>query len=85
MRQFYNKTHESKFYFWKGFNLVALFVFLSATPVYYFFLDPITLECTPAFRYATATGAVAVYCAIAYFALSKAVTHRLNKGGYEHE
>ncbi len=83
MRQFYNKTPESKFYFWKGFNLVALFVFISATPVYYLFLDPVTLECTPAFRYATATGAVAVYCAIMYFLLSKLISVKMGKGGYE--
>lgn len=83
MRQFYNKTPESKFYFWKGFNLVAVFVFITATPIYYFFLDPITLECTPAFRYATATGAVAVYCTILYYILSKAVCFRMSKGGYE--
>ncbi len=82
MRQFYNKTPESKFYFWKGFNLVAVFVFITATPVYYFFLDPITLECTPAFRYATATGAVAVYCTIMYYILSKAVCFKMSKGGY---
>ena len=83
MRQFFNKTPSSKFYYWKGFNLVALFVFLSATPVYYLFLDPITLEYTPAFRYATATGSVAVYCAILYYILSKAITYRTGKGGYE--
>jgi len=83
MRQFYNKTPESKFYFWKGFNWVAIFVFVSATPVYYMFLDPITLENTPLFRYATATGAVAVYCAIMYYVLSKLITIRLKKGGYE--
>ncbi len=83
MRQFYNKTPESKFYYWKGFNLVALFVFISATPVYYLFLDPITLVNTPAFRYATATGAVAVYCAIVYYILSKAINFKRNKGGYE--
>jgi len=83
MRQFYNKTPESKFYFWKGFNLVAIFVFITATPVYYFFLDPITLECTPAFRYATATGAVAVYCTIMYYILSKAVCFKMSKGGYK--
>ena len=83
MRQFYNKTPDSKFYFWKGFNLVALFVFISATPVYYFFLDPITLECTPAFKYATATGAVAVYCAVVYYILSKVISIKMSKGGYE--
>jgi NCS1 family nucleobase:cation symporter-1 len=83
MRQFYNKTPGSKFYFWKGFNPVALFVFITATPVYYLFLDPITLAYTPAFRYATATGAVAVYCAIMYFVLSKLITLRLHKGGYD--
>lgn len=82
MRQFYNKTPESKFYFFKGFNPVSLFVFITATPVYYFFLDPITLECTPAFRYATATGAVAIYCAILYFVLSKAINFKMKKGGY---
>jgi len=76
MRQFYNRTPESKFYYWKGFNPVALFVFVSATPVYYMFLDPITLECTQAFRYATATGAVAIYCALTYFLLSKLFTKK---------
>ena len=83
MRQFFNKTPESKFYFWKGFNLVALFVFISATPVYYMFLDPITLECTPAFRYATATGAVTIYCTVVYYLLSKVITIRMGKGGYQ--
>lgn len=83
MRQFYNKTPESKFYFWKGFNLVALFVFISATPIYYIFLDPITLEFTPAFRYATATGSVVVYCAIVYYVLSRLITVKMKKGGYK--
>jgi len=82
MRQFYNKTSGSKFYFWKGFNLVALFVFISATPVYYFFLDPVTLETTSAFRYATATGSVAIYCAVVYYILSKIICFKMNKGGY---
>lgn len=83
MRQFYNKTPGSSFYFWKGFNPVALFVFITATPVYYLFLDPITLEYTPYFRYATATGAVAVYCAVVYFILSKVISIKMRKGGYE--
>jgi len=83
MRQFYNKTPGSTFYYWKGFNLVAMFVFITATPVYYAFLDPISLECTPAFRYATATGAVAIYCAIMYFVLSKLICFKMSKGGYE--
>jgi NCS1 family nucleobase:cation symporter-1 len=82
MRQFYNKTHESKFYYWKGFNLAALFVFISATPVYYLFLDPISLEMTPLFRYATATGSVAVYCTIMYYLLSRFFVLRAGKGGY---
>ncbi|MBP6491418.1 MAG: cytosine permease [Clostridia bacterium] len=83
MRQFYNKTPGSTFYYWKGFNLVAMFVFITATPVYYAFLDPISLECTAAFRYATATGAVAIYCAIMYFVLSKLICFKMSKGGYE--
>lgn len=83
MRQFYNKTPGSSFYFWKGFNPVALFVFITATPVYYLFLDPITLEYTPYFRYATATGAVAVYCAVVYYILSKVISIKMRKGGYE--
>lgn len=82
MRQFYNKTPESKFYYWKGFNLVSIFVFVSATPVYYMFLDPITLETTSLFPYATATGSVAIYCAVVYYVLTKLIVIKLKKGGY---
>ena len=83
MREFYNKTSSSKFYYWKGFNLVAIFVFISATPIYYLFLDPVSLAYTPLFRYASATGAVCVYCAIVYFSLSKLINFKRVKGGYE--
>lgn len=82
LRALYNKTEESDYNFWKGYNLVAVFVFLSAILVYYLFLDPITLAYTPAFQYVTATGGATIYSLLAYYTLGRLFLFRRGKGGY---
>ncbi|WP_169515450.1 cytosine permease [Anaerovorax odorimutans] len=83
LRALYNKTEDSKYRFWKGFNLVAIFVFITAIPVYYLFLDPVTLEYTNAFQYITATGGATLYSLIVYYFLGKLILFKKKIGGYQ--
>lgn len=82
VRDLYNKSETSKYRFWNGVNWVAVFVFITAIPVYYIFLDPVTLVATPAFQYVTATGGATLYSLISYFVLGKIFLLRKAKGGY---
>lgn len=82
LRDLYNKTETSKYHFWNGFNLVAVFVFLTAIPVYYLFLDPVTLVYTNAFQYVTATGGATIYSGLMYFVLGKIIYKKKGVGGY---
>ena len=83
LRALYNKTEDSKYRFWKGFNWVAVFVFLSGAVVYYLILDPISLAYTPVFQYVTATGGATVYSLIAYYVLGKLILMKKGVGGYD--
>lgn len=82
LRSLYNRTSNSPYYFWKGFNFPAVIVFLTAIPVYYFFLDPVTLAYTPAFQYVTATGGSTLFSMITYTVLCLIVFRKSEKGGY---
>lgn len=82
MRGLYNKTSSSPYCFWNGFNWVAIFVFITAIPVYYLFLDPVTLVYTEAFKYVTATGGATIYSAVMYFILGRIFLIKKNVGGY---
>lgn len=83
LRGLYDKTETSDYVFWKGFNWVAIFVFISGAIVYYLIMDPVNLTYSPIFQYVTATGGATIYSLIAYFLLGKLfLTKKNNVGGY---
>lgn len=82
LRSMYNKTGNSDYTFWKGFNWTAIIVFLSGAVVYYLIMDPIDLTCSAVFPYVTATGGATIYSLVLYYVLSKAITLKKGKGGY---
>lgn len=82
IRDLYNRTDTGSYYFWKGFNWAAVFVFLSGAVVYYLIMDPINLTCSSVFPYITATGGATVYALIAYYVLGKLILFKKGKGGY---
>lgn len=82
LRSLYNKTDTGSYCFWKGFNWVAIFVFLSGAVIYYLIMDPINVTYSPVFQYTTATGGATIYALIAYYVLGKLILFKKNKGGY---
>ena len=82
LRSLYDKTETSDYVFWKGFNWVAVFVFISGAVIYYLIMDPINLTCSGVFKYVTATGGATIYSLIAYYVLGKLALIKKNKGGY---
>ena len=84
MRALYDKSDGSKYSFWKGFNWVAIAVFISGAIIYYLIMDPINLVCSPVFQYVTATGGATIYAIIAYYVLGKIfLIKEGNCGGYQ--
>ena len=85
LRSLYNKTGDSDYVFWKGFNWVAVFVFLSGAVVYYLIMDPVSLTFSSVFPYVTATGGATIYSLALYYVLGRTVLLKRNKGGYRTE
>ena len=85
LRSLYNKAGDSDYVFWKGFNWVAVFVFLSGAVVYYLIMDPVSLTFSSVFPYVTATGGATIYSLALYYVLGRTVLLKRNKGGYRAE
>lgn len=78
----FDATPDSEYNFFKGFNWVALFTFLSGMPVYLIFLNPVTLVNSNLFQYITATGGALLYAAVVYYVLGRIFLLKGNEGGY---
>ncbi len=85
LRSLYDETESSKYYFWKGYNWVAIIVFIASIALYFVFLDPFALVPTKLFPYCTATGAVSIFAAAMYYILGKIFLVGGNVGGYGSE
>jgi NCS1 family nucleobase:cation symporter-1 len=85
VRDLYNRTETSKYYFWKGFNWVAIFIFVIGMPFYLLFLNPITLAYREPFIYVTASGGSVLFSGILYYVLGKALLVKKSVGGYKQE
>ena len=83
LRSLYNNSETSKYYFWGGFNWIAIGVFIASILIYCMLLNPFTFVPKPAFQYFTATGAVSVFAAVAYFILGKLALQGRKIGGYK--
>lgn len=82
IRDAYNNSKSSKYYFWGGFNRVAIGVFAVSIVVYLLFFDPFTCVPQPLFKYCSATVAVCIFVAVAYYALGKLLLVKRGIGGF---
>lgn len=83
LRSLYNNTKTSKYYFWGGFNWVAVAVFAASIVLYMLILNPFTfVPESKLFEYFTATGAVCIFSGILYFVLGKIFLAGRKMGGY---
>lgn len=83
LRSLYNNTETSKYYFWGGFNWVAIIVFLASIAIYFVFLNPFTYIPTEAFRYCAATVGAAIFSTVAYYVLGRIFLVGKSTGGYK--
>jgi len=71
LRGIFNVTPTSKYWYWGGFNWVAIVIFALAMPFYLVFLNPATLEYHTPFVYFTASGGVFLVTFFAYWLFAK--------------
>lgn len=84
LRSLYNNTKSSKYFFWGGFNWVAVVVFLASVVLYLLILNPFTfVPVSSAFNYLTATGAACIFSAVAYYILGRIFLVGKSTGGYD--
>ncbi|MFB7639673.1 purine-cytosine permease family protein [Peribacillus butanolivorans] len=76
------KSGNNPYYFWKGYNFVAIFSFVISTATYFVILNPITLESTVIFLYMTATIPVTLLAGGLYYILTKLIVIPKGLGGY---
>lgn len=82
IRDAYNNAPGSKYYFWGGFNWVAIGVFIASIVLYLQIFDPFMCVPHPLFQYCTATIAVCVFTFVAYYVLGKLLLVNKGVGGF---
>lgn len=82
LRDLFNKTSTSKYWYWGGVNWVALIIFIADALFYLVFFDPANLIYRPLFVYCTASLGAGVPCAIVYYIAMKACVVKTGKGAY---
>lgn len=84
LRDLYNRTETSGYYFWGGVNWVTVAVFVIGMACYVAFLNPITLVPNNSlFSYVTATGSSFVITAVVYYLAARGLVISKGKGKYE--
>lgn len=81
-RSLFNNSNTSKYWYWGGFNWIAILVFALGMPFYLVFLNPATLVYRTPFIYCTASGGVFVVTFIVYWILAKLFLVNKGIGGY---
>ena len=82
LRDAYNNSSSSKYYFWGGFNWVAIGVFVASIVLYLSIFDPFMCIPQPIFRYCNATVATCVFSFAAYYVLGKLLLVNRGIGGF---
>lgn len=82
VRDMFDKTSTSKYYFWGGFNWVAIIIFVAAMLFYLTIFDPAMLVPHKLFAYATGSIGAGIPTAIVYYIVMKAFVVKSGKGGY---
>lgn len=82
IRDAYNNGKTSKYYFWGGFNWVAIGVFVASIVLYLLIFDPFLVVPHAAFPFINATTAVCIFSFVAYYVLAKAILVKKGIGGF---
>lgn len=82
LRDAYNNSSSSKYYFWGGFNWVAIGVFAASVVLYLLIFDPFMCVPHSFFQYCNATVAVCIFSFVAYYVLGKLLLVKKGIGGF---
>lgn len=82
LRDLFNKTSTSRYWFWGGVNWVALIIFIADALFYLVFFDPANLIYRPLFVYFTGSLGAGIPCAIIYYLVMKLAVVKTGKGAY---
>ncbi|MGI6257120.1 MAG: purine-cytosine permease family protein [Anaerovoracaceae bacterium] len=83
LRDIYNRSETSGYYYWNGVNWVTVLVFVLGMASYIAFLNPLTLvPNNPLFSYITATGFSFIFTAALYYIATKFFVISKGKGNY---
>ena len=82
IRDAYNNAKGAKYYYWGGFNWVAIGIFLASIVLYLVIFDPFQAVPHAAFRYVNATTATCIFCFVGYYVLGKLILFKNGIGGF---
>ncbi|MDH3229854.1 MAG: cytosine permease [Alphaproteobacteria bacterium] len=82
VRALYERSADSAYGYWGGFNIAALAAMVVGFFVYIYLLDPLTYVSRAPYEYVTASLPTAVIAGIVYLVLTKVVVQPARKGGY---
>jgi len=82
VRALYERSPDSAYAYWGGFNIAALAAMVAGFLVYIYLLDPLTYESHSPYEYLTASLPTAVVAGIVYLILTKLIVQPAKKGGY---
>lgn len=82
VRALYERSPDSAYAYWGGFNIAALAAMVVGFFVYIYLLDPLTYESHSPYEYLTASLPTAVVAGVVYLILTKILVQPAKKGGY---
>ena len=82
IRSLYCRTKAGKYYFWGGFNWLALAIVAGSSYLAIVMLNPVTYAAGPGFRFIGSSIPTLVVSGLVYYALTRLVVIPLGKGGY---
>lgn len=81
--QLFVRNRHGSYYFWRGYNVVALAVVAFGWWFDLWMYNPVSMSSSGVFRYVGATIPTMMGCGILYFVLMKTICIPLGKGGYD--
>lgn len=82
LEHLFEPTSQGKYWFWGGFNWIALASCLLSAVIFLWIYDPWTTEHRAIFPYTTATIPALLFAALSYYAAMRIVIPRSNRGFY---
>ena len=82
VRHLFTHSPHGRYYFWYGFNLMAVAVVVFGVWFDLWMYNPVTMSSNSLFRYVGATIPTVIVCAALYYILMRVITIPNGKGGY---